>query len=237
MAFILIVDDDAEVAQTIELSLTHAGYQVAIATNGYEALQMTRQQRPDLILLDIGMPEMNGIEVCRRLRAGPREASLPILFITARRGIESKIEGFDAGADDYMVKPFNMQELALRVRALLRRVSDNQGGTVPPRLVVGPLSLDCRTFEITVGDRTALLTPVQFELLYFLMSHAGKVFSSEELLREVWRYPPGTGSPESVRMHIKNLRAKIEQDPREPVYLKTNGRFGYTIRAGEPSKT
>jgi len=237
MAIILIVDDDAEVAQTIELSLTHAGYQVAIATNGYEALQMTRQQRPDLILLDIVMPEMNGIEVCRRLRAGPREASIPILFITARGGIESKIEGFNAGADDYLVKPFNMQELALRVRALLRRGSDNQGGTVPPRLVVRPLSLDCQTFEITVGDRTALLTPVEFELLHFLMSHAGKVFSSEELLREVWRYPPGTGSPESVRMHIKNLRAKIEQDPREPVYLKTIGRFGYTIRAGEPSKT
>ena len=236
MAFILIVDDDVEVAQTIELSLTHAGHQVAIATNGYEALQRVRRQRPDLILLDIGMPEMDGIEVCRRLRASPREASIPILFITARGEIESKIESFDAGADDYLVKPFNLQELGLRVRALLRRASKDSDGAMPPRLVVGPLSLDCQTFEITVDERTVLLTPVEFELLFFLMSHAGKVFSSEELLREVWRYPPHTGSPESVRMHIKNLRAKIEQDPREPVHLKTIGRFGYTVRVVESPK-
>ena len=229
MAFILIVEDDVDVAQTIELSLTSDGDHVAIATNGYEALQRSRRQKPDLVLLDIGMPEMDGIEVCRRLRAAPATAAIPILFITARGSIESKIEGFDAGADDYLVKPFSMQELRLRVRALLRRASRDLDGVAPPYLVVGALSLDCQSFQITVGDKTVLLTPVEFELLYFLMGHAGEVFSSEQLLCEVWKYPPGTGTPEVVRMHIMNLRGKIEPNPRNPVSLQTIGRFGYTI--------
>lgn len=232
MAFILIVEDDTEVAQTIELRLTHSGHQAVIAANGYEALQRVRRLKPDLMLLDIGMPEMDGLEVCRRLRATPATAAIPILFITARGGIESKIEGFDAGADDYLVKPFNLQELELRIRALLRRTSPDKSGPAARHLAVGRLRLDCQTFQVTVDERKALLTPVEFELLHFSMSHAGQVFSSEELLREVWRYPPGTGSPDLVRMHIKNLREKIELDPKAPIFLKTVGRFGYTIGTG-----
>ena len=232
MALILVVDDDEDVARTIEINLKQGGYQVLLANNGYEALQRSHRQKPDLVILDIGMPEMNGVEVCRRLRASPATASIPILFLTARGGIESKTAGFDAGGDDYLVKPFDLQELELRVKALLRRGSARPL-TTPPRLIVGSLSLNCHTFELTTGDKTVLLTPVEFELLYFLMSHAGQVFSSEQLLCQVWRYPPDTGSPELVRAHIKNLRAKIEQNPSNPFYLKTVGRFGYTIRARE----
>ncbi len=235
MALILVVDDDEDVVKMIQINLTQGGHQVLWANNGYEALQRAYRQRPDLVLLDIAMPEMDGIEVCRRLRASPATAPIPILFLTASAGIESKIASFDAGADDYLVKPFNLQELNLRVKALLRR-GFAKPLEAPPRLIVGALSLNCHNFELTVGDKTVLLTPVEFELLYFLMSHAGRVFSSKQLLREVWQYPPGTGSPELVRAHIRNLRTKIEPDPKSPVYLKTVGRFGYAIHGGETPK-
>ena len=229
MALILVVDDDVDVAKTIELDLTQGGYQVVIANNGFEALQSAQLERPDLVLLDIAMPEMDGIEVCRRLRASPVTAFIPILFLTVSKDIKTKIDGFNAGADDYLVKPFDLQELNLRVKALLRRGA-NKPTETPPQVTVGSLSLDCRSFELTVGEKKALLTPVEFELIFHMMLYAGQVLSTEQLLHQVWQYPPGTGSPELVRAHIKNLRNKIEPNPKEPIYIKTVGRFGYTIR-------
>jgi DNA-binding response OmpR family regulator len=229
MALILVVDDDVDVAKTIELDLTQGGYQVVIANNGYEALQSAQVERPDLVLLDIAMPEMDGIEVCRRLRASPVTASIPILFLTVSKDIKTKIEGFNAGADDYLVKPFDLQELNLRVKALLRRGA-NKSKEIPPQVTVGSLSLDSRSFELTVNQKKVLLTPVEFELIFYMMLYAGQVLSTEQLLHQVWQYPTGTGSPELVRAHIKNLRNKIEPNPKEPIYIKTVGRFGYTIR-------
>jgi DNA-binding response OmpR family regulator len=151
MALILVVDDDVDVAKTIELDLTQGGYQVVIANNGYEALQSAQLERPDLVLLDIAMPEMDGIEVCRRLRASPVTASIPILFLTVSKDIKTKIDGFNAGADDYLVKPFDLQELNLRVKALLRRGA-NKLAELPTQVTVGSLSLDCRTFELAVSQ-------------------------------------------------------------------------------------
>ncbi len=228
MSLILVVDDDEDVARTIEMNLTQNGYQVVWASNGYQAVKESRRYKPSLVLLDISMPDIDGIEVCRRLRSNPTTATIPILFLTASGGIESKIAGFNAGGDDYLVKPFDLEELNLRVKALLRRVSAQPGGA--SSLAAGPLSLDCETFDLTIGDKTVLLTPVEFELIHFLMSNVGRVFSAEQLLREVWQYPPGTGSPELVRSHIKNLRNKIESNPKEPSYIKTAGRFGYTLQ-------
>lgn len=236
MALVLIVDDDVDVAKTIELDLTQGGYQVLTAHNGYEALQSALRERPDLVLLDVAMPEMDGIEVCRRLRASPVTASIPILFLTVAKDIKTKIAGFNAGADDYLIKPFDLQELNLRVKALLRRGAVKPAET-PPAIAVGSLSLNCRTFELTVDGKKVLLTPVEFELVYHMMLYAGQVLSTEQLLREVWQYPPGTGSPELVRAHIKNLRNKIESNPKEPAYIKTVGRFGYTIRADQPPRS
>jgi DNA-binding response OmpR family regulator len=235
MALILIVDDDIDVAKTIEIDLTQSGYQVITANNGHDALQSALHERPDLVLLDVAMPEMDGIEVCRRLRASPITVSTPILFLTVSKDIKTKIAGFNAGADDYLVKPFDLQELNLRVKALLRRGA--KSGETPPELAVGSLSLDCRTFELTVNGKKVLLTPVEFELVFHMMLHAGQVLSTEQLLREVWQYPPGTGSPELVRAHIKNLRNKIEPNPKEPVYVITVGRFGYTIRDSNSPQT
>ncbi|MCD6385090.1 response regulator transcription factor [Candidatus Sumerlaeota bacterium] len=227
---ILVVDDDEDVAETIERTLRRANYEVRVAYRGADAMEIARREHPDLIVLDIMMPGMSGIEVCRHLRANPRFLSTPILFLTAKGEIADKIEGFEAGADDYLTKPFDLRELELRVRALLRRSHPDQMEVPPERIEVGPLVLDCQTYELITPDRKVLLTPVEFELLRFLMSNPGKVFSAEKLLQQVWGYPPGTGMPDLVRVHIKNIREKIEPSPRNPRYLKNILRHGYTIR-------
>ncbi len=227
MASILVVDDDRDVAGTIERTLKRRDHKVIVAYSGARALELVQEQKPDLVVLDIMMPRMGGLEVCERIRTLPNVASLPILFLTARSKIEDKIEGFEAGADDYLTKPFDLRELELRVRALLRRSMPSEA---PKTLLeIGPLSLDPRTFKLGVDGKVLLLTPVEFELLYYLMKHAGEVISTERLLQEVWEYPPGTGDPNLVRAHIKNLRSKIEPSPSNPTYIRTISRHGYII--------
>ena len=227
MARILVVDDDRDVAGTIERTLKRKGHQVVVAYGGVQALQLIQGQRPDLVVLDIMMPRMDGIEVCQRIRTLPNVASVPILFLTAKGKIEDKIVGFEAGADDYLTKPFDLRELELRVKALLRRSLPTEVPKTP--LKIGSLSLDPRTFELSVDNNILLLTPVEFELLYYLMRHAGEVVSTERLLQEVWEYPPGTGDPNLVRAHIRNIRSKIEPEPDNPTYIKTISRHGYLI--------
>jgi DNA-binding response OmpR family regulator len=227
MACILVVDDDRDVAGTIERTLRRRDHEVSVAYSGAQALQLIQSQCPDLVVLDIMMPRMDGIEVCHRIRSLPNVATVPILFLTAKGKIEDKIEGFEAGADDYLTKPFDLRELELRVRALLRRSLPSEAPKVPLR--VGDLSLDPRTFKLSVNGDVLLLTPVEFELLYYLMEHAGEVISTERLLREVWEYPPGTGDPNLVRAHIKNLRSKIEPTPTNPTYIRTISRHGYVV--------
>jgi len=230
---VLVVDDDVGVAQVIEMSLRrHGEFNVTLAFNGAEALQSARRSPPDLVVLDILMPGMSGYEVCAQLRADPLNAQVPILFLSAKGELEDRLEGFRLGADDYMAKPFNVDELVFRVEAVLRRAyPERQTEVPPPVLEVGDLILDTKTFQVTVGgDCKVLLTPVEFDLLYHLMSNAGKVFSSEQLLQEVWGYPYDTGSPDLVRMHIRNLRRKVEPDPRNPIHVLTVPRHGYTIR-------
>lgn len=227
MAFVLVVDDDRDVAGTIERALRRRAHEVVVAYSGAQALQLIQERPPDLVVLDIMMPRMDGIEVCQRIRALPNVASVPILFLTAKVKIDDKIEGFEAGADDYLTKPFDLRELELRVRALLRRSLPSEALKAP--LEAGALSLNPRTFELTVEGKTLLLTPVEFELLYYLISHAGEVVSTERLLQEVWEYPPGTGDPNLVRAHIKNIRAKIEPSPSDPIYVQTVSRHGYII--------
>ncbi|MGA9350357.1 MAG: response regulator transcription factor, partial [Anaerolineae bacterium] len=212
---------------TIERTLKRKDHQVIVAYSGVQALQLIQGQHPDLVVLDIMMPRMDGIEVCQRIRALPNVASVPILFLTAKGKIEDKIVGFEAGADDYLTKPFDLRELDLRVKALLRRSLPTEAPKAP--LEIGSLSLDPRTFELNVEDEVLLLTPVEFELLYYLMRHAGEVVSTEKLLQEVWEYPPGTGDPNLVRAHIRNIRSKIEPVPDNPTYIKTISRHGYII--------
>jgi DNA-binding response OmpR family regulator len=201
-----------------------------VAHSGAEGLHMARRHHPDLLVLDVIMPGTDGYQVCRQVRGDPLLHSVPILFLTAKTKDEDKIEGFRAGADDFLSKPFNMQELQLRIRAILRRTVE-----VKPvegnfnRINVGDVTLDTRKFKVTTPSGSSLLTNVQFDLLYHLMSNAGQVFTSQQLLQDVWDYPRDTGSPELVRAHIKNLRDKIEPEPRQPVYIRTIQGHGYTF--------
>jgi DNA-binding response OmpR family regulator len=229
MSSILVVDDEERVALSIERSLQRE-YQVRVANNGADALKLARRINPDLIILDIMMPGMSGLEVCRELRGDPMLQTVPILFLTAKGRVEDKIEGFEAGADDYLTKPFDVRELLLRVKAIVRRTGDKEEKPVTPdTLTVGLLTLNCQNYQLTTNEKTVLLTPVEFDLMYHLMSHTGQVFSGERLLRELWDYPSDTGSPDLVRMHIRNLRLKIEPDSRNPRFILTVPRHGYTI--------
>jgi len=247
MARVLVVDDDLSVADAISRMLNRRGHETIVVHNGSDAIQAAQTQMPDLVVLDVVMPGMDGVEVCKRLRANPATAQLPIIFLTARIMIEDKIKGFEAGADDYLTKPFAIQELELRVRALLRRTeqlaqlgvydlgapdADTTEEAECDLLTGGALTLNRRTFEVSTQSHSVVLTPVEFDLLSYLMAHPGEIFSSENLLHDVWGYPLGTGDPALVRMHIRNLRAKIEPDAADkPLYIRTVVRRGYTVRA------
>lgn len=228
-SLILVVDDDEIVARTIERSLRAGGFRVEVVHTGVEALRTARRQPPDLMVLDIIMPGMDGFEVCRQVRADPILHDLPVLFLTAKGKEEDRIVGLRAGADDYLIKPFNLDELYLRVRAILRRTRRKLRTDPPKSLSVGAHRLDTRSFEIEGPNGTSILTPVQFDLLYHLMSHPGQVFSPERLLQDVWDYPHDTGSPDLVRVHIKNLRVKTEGDPSNPLFIQTIKGHGYKV--------
>lgn len=234
MATILVIDDDELVSRTLQRALKLYGHQVMVANSGAEGLQIARRHRPDLFVLDIMMPGADGYQVCRQIRGDPLLTELPVLFLTAKAKDEDKIEGFRAGADDYLSKPFNMEELQLRLKAILRRTIPAPAVEEPPtEVVVGDVVLDCRTFKVTTPHNVALLTNVQFDLLYHLMSRAEQVFNSQQLLQDVWDYPRDTGSPELVRAHIKNLREKIEPIPSEPRYIRTIQGHGYTFSVSD----
>jgi DNA-binding response OmpR family regulator len=229
MQTILVIDDDELVSRTLQRALKLYDYQVMVANSGTEGLHLARRHRPDLLVLDVIMPGTDGYQVCRQVRGDPMLKNVPILFLTAKSKDEDKIEGFRAGGDDYLAKPFNMQELQLRIKAILRRTSWNQVDDSNGQIAIGDVVLDTRTFKVTTPVGTKLLTNVQFDLLYHLMSNAGEVFTSQQLLQDVWDYPRDTGSPELVRAHIKNLRDKIEPEPRQPAYIRTIQGHGYTF--------
>lgn len=230
MARILIADDDPHVVALIERSLVRAGHQITRAYTGSEALQRVQQSPHDLVILDIVMPALSGIDVCRHMRMSPLLSGVPILFLTVKEDIQDKIAAFEAGCDDYLAKPFNMDELALRVKALLRH-----GHSPSPsgQLAVGAIRVDPDSGLAMVDGRAVELTPVEFELLYYLAAHAGEVLATERLLQDVWGYPPGTGNPSLVRMHVLNLRRKIEPRPEAPAFLCTVPRHGYTLQVAQ----
>ena len=247
-ANVLVIENDEIVARTIERSLRSDDFQVRVSYSGAAGLELARQDTPDLVILDIIMPGMDGYEVCNIMRNDPQLTDVPILFLTAKIKEEDIIAGLKAGADDYITKPFNVDELVLRIRAILRRTAETQNllDDLTPEtdealptdasveanllLTIGNYKLDPRTFEVDTPDHGRIrLTPIQFDLLYHLMSHAGEVFSPMRLLDEIWDYPSDRGSPDLVRVHIKTLRERIESDPRSPTFIRTVPGFGYTI--------
>ena len=230
MPRILLVDDEQDLVWSLRHSLTDEGYEVFTAYDGEKALAIMEKHRPDIIILDVIMPRLDGWEVCRRLRRDPTLASIPILFLTVRRDVQDRVKGLEEGADDYLVKPFDMNELKARVKALLRRTQPLSTARYQP-LLVGLLTLDLQSHEVSLGEQKVQLTPIEFKLMYNLMIHQGRIFTAWELLDEVWGYPYGTADPSMVRWHIKKLRDKIEPDPANPRYIRTVPHHGYTLVA------
>jgi DNA-binding response OmpR family regulator len=218
---ILVVDDKANVRTLMREYLSEQGYRVVIAENGQNALYAARQEKPDLILLDIMMPEMDGFEFIRAYR---KESDAPIILLTAKLEESDKVIGLELGADDYITKPFGMRELVARIHTVLRRA-----GQIPhpsPRLQIGEIVLDRETHSVTVSGQMVHLTPSEFDLLALLMNSHGRVFSRLDLLEEL----QGTsfeGVARTIDVHIRNLRSKIESDPANPRYIETVFGIGY----------
>jgi DNA-binding response OmpR family regulator len=221
-ARVLIVEDDDDIAQVLQRSLRLEGYETRIAADGEAALGAANDFVPDLVVLDLGLPKLDGMDVARRLRAAD---DVPILMLTARDALESRVEGLDAGADDYLVKPFERQELLARLRALLRRR--------PPRgsasLVVADLSLNPDTHEVRRGERVVELTQREFELLEYLMRNERIVVPRQRLLEDVWGYDP-FATTNTIEVFVSNLRRKLEGGG-EPRLLHTIRGAGYVLRA------
>ena len=224
---ILIVDDDDEIRDLLEFDISQSGYFVDTASDGMEGLNKALNNAYDLILLDVMMPKMNGFDVCKNIRQA--KLAIPILMLTAKGTIDDKTEGFDCGADDYLVKPFDIQEVLLRIRVLLRRnqVEDTTSLTNEV-LKVGDIEIFPESLETVVINKKVKLTPTEFEILYCLMQHFNNPVTLATLLDEVWGYD----SDEDVRMlrvHVGGLRNKIELNPKIPKYLHTVTNVGYKL--------
>lgn len=232
VARILLADDEPDLVWSVQHYLAANDFHVTVAKDGLEALTVARQCHPDLVILDIMMPRLDGLQVCQVLRNDPSLADVLILFLTGKGSVEERLAGLDSGGDDYLVKPFDVRELFSRVKTLLRR-AHSSGRTHFRTLVVGPLTLDADTRHVQVKEKTVLLTPTEWKLLYHLASHAGKVFSQTELLQQAWGYPLEAASLGLVRWYIKKLREKIEPDPDHPIYIRTLPHHGYALVASE----
>lgn len=221
---VLVVEDEEPLLFTLAHNLKREGYAVVTASRGDDGLKLAREQHPDLILLDVMLPGIDGIQVCRMLR---RDSDVPIIMLTALGGESDRVAGLDTGADDYLPKPFGMRELMARVRALLRRsVGRSQPDTGPSLVISGDLQVDRERREVTRGGRVLRMKPKEYELLLFFLQHPGRVFSREQILDEVWGYD-FYGGPRTVDVHIRWLRQKIEDDPANPSRLRTIRGSGY----------
>lgn len=224
---ILIVDDMESLRTLVKSYLTQEGFRVVTAANGREALFVARQERPDLIILDLMMPELGGYDF---INAYAREGDAPIIILTAKVEESDKVLGLELGADDYLTKPFSMRELTARVRAVLRRADKTAGSIMSAMLRVGDLSLDRDSRTVTVGASNVDLTPSEFDLLATFLSSPGRVFSRLELLDKL-QGDAYEGYERTIDVHIRNLRTKIEPDPRNPRYVVTVYGIGYRLTA------
>jgi two-component system, OmpR family, KDP operon response regulator KdpE len=225
---ILVVDDEPRIRRVMRVTLTGAGYEVDDAKTGEEALEKARGFRPDLVLLDINMPGMSGLETCRVLRSDSEAA---IVMLTVRDSEKDKVDALDAGADDFVTKPFSTPELLARIRAALRRVPAS-AGTGSAQIRVGALTIDFTARTVAQGGRTTHLTPKELDLLRYLTQHANEVVSHRQLLQAVWG-PDYGDQVEYLRVFIKNLRRKIESNPEEPQVITTEPWVGYRFNSAD----
>jgi DNA-binding response OmpR family regulator len=218
----LIVDDDRVLADLVAFTLRHEGFQVSLAYDGQSALQKWRDEQPDLIILDLNLPKVDGFTVCRRIRA---EADTPIIMLTVRGEEDDIVQGLELGADDYIPKPFSPRQLVARVKAVLRRSGQTH---VPAVHRAGELTLDANRRELRIGqDKTVSLTPLEQRLLRYLMINAGHVLTSEAIIAQVWG--PEGGDRDMLRQLVRRLRRKIEPDPAQPTYIENVPGLGYGL--------
>ncbi|MDP3880406.1 MAG: response regulator transcription factor [Dehalococcoidales bacterium] len=223
---VLVVDDDSKTVELVKLYLNRDGYRVLTAYDGIEALRLAREGHPDLIVLDLMLPGMDGLEVCRTLRG---ESDVPIIMLTARTTDEDKLTGLGLGADDYVTKPFSPRELAARVRAVLRRLPGERG---PDEIKHGPLTINFLRHEAFLEGRPLNLTAVEFKLLGVLVKEPGRVFSRAQLIASALGFD-FEGFDRTIDVHILNLRRKLEPDPGQPRYIKTVYGAGYKFSEAE----
>jgi two-component system, OmpR family, response regulator RpaA len=229
MLQILIIDDDPLISEIVTVNLQMTGYKVTHASDGVKGQALAIQMIPDMIILDVMLPQIDGYTVCQRLRRDDRTADIPILMLTGMGQTQDKVEGFNAGADDYLTKPFELEEMMARVRALLRRTDRiPQAAKHSEILNYGSLTLVPERFEAVWFSQTVKLTHLEFELLHCLLQRHGQTVSPSEILREVWGYEPDDDI-ETIRVHIRHLRTKLEPDPRHPKYIKTVYGAGYCL--------
>jgi len=228
VASILVVDDEPQIRRVLRSTLSTRGYVITEAKTGEEALESMRKERPDLILLDMNMPGMGGIEACRQIR---RTSDAPIIMLTVRNAERDKVAALDAGADDYVVKPFGIEELLARIRAALRRYSP---GDTLPSFVSKDLTIDFETRQMTVRDRIVHLTPKEYDVLKHLVANQGKPLTHRRILQSVWG-PDYGEETENLRVVINQLRKKIETDPARPKYIVTEPWVGYRFQPSRES--
>lgn len=230
---VLVVDDEPRYVRLLRANLESVGFRVVAASDGTSAIQKAEAEDPDLVILDLMLPDIDGYEVCRSIR---EFSTVPIIMLTARREQADKVRGLDRGADDYLTKPFDAEELLARVRAQLRRSAIGQPSRQRAEFTLGDLAIDFAQHRVTIRGEEVSLSPTEYRLLFHLASHAGKVLVQDEILRLVWG-PEYVDEPEVLRVYVRRLRQKIEEDPSAPKYVLTRPGIGYTMPSDPPTVT
>lgn len=229
MSKILVVDDDTAINELIKINLELSGYEVISAYDGIQGFTLAKQEMPDLIVLDVMMPDVDGYTVAKRVRENASTKDIPILMLTAMGQLQDKVKGFDIGVDDYLVKPFEMEELQVRIRALLKRTNAiPESIAVKELLTIGDITLLPEAYTVKINDKTAKLTPIEFDILNLLVQNHDCMVSSAKLLQDIWGYAPGD-DVETIRVHIRHLRTKIKKISDGKEYIETIYGGGYRL--------
>ncbi len=226
MSKILIVDDEQDIVELLSYNLEKEGFSIVKAYDGEAALGLVRPEKPDLMILDLMLPKMNGLDVCKAIRRNPETANLPIIMLTAKGEEIDKIIGLEIGADDYITKPFSIKELIARVRAILRRMHDNDNKTGKEEFIYKELAINYASCLVQIGGKKVTLSPTELKLLFFLSRNPGRVYSRNQILDHVWGDDTFI-TDRAVDVHIRRLRSQIEKDMENPHYILTVRGFGY----------